>query len=151
TIHGTLVHEVTGSTDDLTGAQALGCDAGHGAPQVVWRQPAFAQANADPVGVVDDGAQRLIELVRQRSGHLAHRPPAKHVREVRLVLAHPFLARAQLRRPRGDSCLELLVQAADLLLGTLPRGDVLTDEDDAERLIAHTAEAPDVPQDDARL
>src|SRR4029453_11934031 len=54
-----LAHEVTHPADDLSGPQALRGDVGHGLLQVGGLEPAFAQAHADSVRVVDDGAPRV--------------------------------------------------------------------------------------------
>src|SRR5262249_60535542 len=99
------------------------------------------QTNADPVGVVDDRTQWLVELVRQRCRHLAHGAHPKHVREVSLVLASALLTRGQLCGPRSDARLQLLVEATDLFHGSLPIGDVLTHSDQAEGLVARTFQA----------
>ena len=45
-------------------------------------------------GVVGDGAERLVDLVRQPGRHLAHGADAEHVREVGLVLRAPAPRRA---------------------------------------------------------
>src|SRR4029453_13908836 len=67
------------------------------------------------------------------------------------MLAPPLLTGAQLCRARDDACLEFLVELANLFLGALPLGDVLTDSDDAEGLVSGATERPDIPQHDALL
>ena len=44
------------------------------------------------LGVVDDRRERLIELVRERRGHLAHRAQARDVNQLRLQLLETLLA-----------------------------------------------------------
>src|SRR5262249_46491177 len=70
---------------------------------------------------------------------------------LRLMLARPLLAGAQLRRAGDDAGLELLVEPANLLLGALPLGDVLADPDDAERAPPAAGDGARVPQDDPLL
>ena len=68
-----------------------------------------AQAPHAALGVVGDGAERLVDLVRQPGRHLAHGAEAQHVRQLGLVLAR-------------------------LLLGALALGDVLAEHGRADDL-----------------
>ena len=54
--------------------------------QVVRREPAHAGT-----GVIDHGAERLVDFVRDRGRQLAHRRQPRHVRQLRLGMAQRLL------------------------------------------------------------
>ena len=60
-------------------------------------------ASREPLQVVGDRRQRLVELVRQRRGHLAHRGEARDVDQLALQLLQPRARSAGARSGRGRS------------------------------------------------
>ena len=97
------LHEVADAVDDLAGPFGLACGLLQRGHEVVLLDRLGLHAADHAVAVVGDGRQRLVQLVRHRRRHLAHR-----------------------HQPARD--LRLLGLQRRLLLGTQPRGDVGGDQ-----------------------
>ena len=98
-----LLHEGADAADDLPGALGLARGLAQRGHQVGLVDRIGIDARDHAVAVVGDGRQRLVQLVRHRRGHLAHR-----------------------HQPAGD--LRALGLQRGLLLGAQPRGDVGGDQ-----------------------
>ena len=96
--------EVAQSADDLAGADRL-------FGRLVHRRSRFWRRNRVPAGgeqparafhVVADRRERLVDLMRQRRGHLPHRAEARHVQQFGLQFLQARLRLLQRRlRPSG--------------------------------------------------
>ena len=85
-------HEVAQAADDLAGADRLiGGSVERGLDRARVGIGAAGQQTARALHIVADGRQRLIELVRQRRGHFAHRAQARDMGELFLQTLHARL------------------------------------------------------------
>ncbi len=100
-----LASSATQPADHVAGAQIVASDARDDAPQVLAAIDARLEDQLGGVGAGEDRAERLVDLVGDRSRQLAGDRQARGVREFGALLLHRHLGPAtatSLEQQRGD-------------------------------------------------
>ena len=89
-----LTHQCPQPANDLAGPLSLGRDLAHSVDQLLALTYIALKSAAAAVGIVDDGRERLIQLVGHARRHLAHGTQATNMNQLRLMLPRLLLGAA---------------------------------------------------------